>query len=53
VLLQFGAGLGGNRVVDEIVEKSEKLRAGHLSFLVSPTLFSLGLVTLGAFFLRK
>jgi hypothetical protein len=38
VLLQFGAGLGGDRVVDEIVEKSEKLRAGHF---------------LAPFFLRK
>ena len=38
VLLQFGAGLGGYRVVDQIVEQREKLSAGHF---------------LAPFFLRK
>src|ERR1039458_3545718 len=33
VLLQLGARLGGHRVVDQVVEKGEKLSAGHFSFL--------------------
>jgi hypothetical protein len=48
MLLELGAGLGGNRVVDEVVEKSEKLSAGHFSFPDSPVL-----ALAGDFFWRK
>jgi hypothetical protein len=33
--LQFGAHLGGHRVVDQVVEKGEKLFAGHFTLPVS------------------
>src|ERR1035437_3656790 len=48
VRLQFRARLGGYRVVDQVVEKSEKFFAGHFSIPVSPNL-----VSLGPFFLWK
>jgi hypothetical protein len=58
MLLQFGAGLDGYRVVDEVVEESEEFRAGHFSSLVSPSFNSfdfdaLSFVSRGAFFMRK
>jgi hypothetical protein len=36
--LQLSARLGGHRVVDQIIEKSEKLSAGHFTIPVSPSL---------------
>jgi len=39
--LQFGARLGGHRVVDQVVEKGEKLFAGHFSLPVSMSPFFL------------
>jgi hypothetical protein len=53
VLLQIGAGLGGYRVVDEVIKKGEKLRAGQFSFLVSPSRASLDFVCRGVFLRRK
>ncbi len=37
--LKFGARPGGHRVIDQIIEKGEKLFAGHLAIPVSLGLF--------------
>jgi hypothetical protein len=43
VLFKLGARLGGDFVVDQVVEKGKKLFAGHFfSLPVSPNLVSLG-----------
>jgi hypothetical protein len=48
MLLQLGAGLGGHRIVNQIIEQSEKFSAGHFSFLDSH-----GLDSADPFFIRK
>lgn len=48
MLLQLGTRFGGHRVVNQIVEKSEKLSASHFSFLDSP-----GLDSADPFFILK
>jgi hypothetical protein len=40
--LQFSARFGSHRVIDQIIEKGEKLFAGHFLLLASPSLDSVG-----------
>ena len=58
VSFEFGARIGSHGAVDQVVEKGEKLFAGHFSTPVFPKIVStepasLGLASLERFFLWK